>query len=95
VLVVGFVVVLVRVHGAVVVRVRVLVLGLFVVLVLVLVVVVDVTVVVRVLDTVGMPVGMPVLLSHGARFGPRTATALPGRRAPRRPVSIKRRARPV
>jgi hypothetical protein len=89
-LVAGFVVVLVvRVHRAVVVRV----LGLF--LVLVLVIVVDVTVVVRVLHTVGMPVGMPVLLSHGARFGPRTATALPGRRAPRRPVSITPRARPV
>ncbi len=71
--------VVVRVHRAVVV----LVLGL--ILVLVLVVVVAVTVLVRVLHTVGMPVRMPVLLSHGVRFGSRTAVALP----------ITRRARPV
>jgi len=74
VLVIGRVVVRVRVHRAVVVRVRVLVLGRL--LVLVLVVVVDVTVVVRVLHTVGMPVRMPVLLSHGAGFGPRRAAVL-------------------
>lgn len=73
--------VVVDVHRAVVVRMRTFML---VVVVLVLVVVVDVTVVVRVLHTVGVPVRMPVLLSHGARFGPRRPAALLTRRA--RPV---------
>jgi hypothetical protein len=64
------------VFGVVRVRLRVLVLGRF--LVLVFVVVVAVSVLVRVLDTVGVPVGMLVLLSHDDRFGPRPAAALPG-----------------
>jgi hypothetical protein len=75
VLVFGFVLVVVLVHRSVVVRVR-----LFVrrgVLVLVLVIVIAVAVLVRVLDAVGVLVRMPVLVSHGGRFGPRAAAALP------------------